>query len=179
MTTSRGLLPPETIITLDDLLEMSAVPIDPGDARYRKPLCRDARALARVLPAGSQIVLLGSIASGKYVDPLLEIFGANLLFPQQFVGRGDMSRGGLLLRADVTRVTVAPSAPLAEPGLETQQRVIRVLRHAAAEMELAVALRLGPPRGLDDEQVADADVAVTRERASVVVIAYLADHAAD
>ena len=95
MTTSRGLLPPETIITLDDLLEMSAVPIDPGDARYRKPLCRDARALARVLPAGSQIVLLGSIASGKYVDPLLEIFGANLLFPQQFVGRGDMSRGGL------------------------------------------------------------------------------------
>lgn len=98
MTTSRGLLPPETIITLDDLLEMSSVPIDPGDARYREPLCRDARALARVLPAGSQIVLLGSIASGKYVDPLLEIFGANLLFPQKFVGRGDMSRGGLMLR---------------------------------------------------------------------------------
>jgi len=98
MTTSRGLLPPETIITLDDLLEMAAVPIDPGDARYRDPLCRDARALARMLPAGSRIVLLGSIASGKYVDPLLEIFGANLLFPQQFVGRGDMSRGGLMLR---------------------------------------------------------------------------------
>jgi hypothetical protein len=98
MTTSRGLLPPETVITLDDLLEMSAVPIDPTDARYRDPLCRDARALARVLPAGSQIVLLGSIASDKYVDPLLEIFGANLLFPLQFVGRGDMSRGGLMLR---------------------------------------------------------------------------------
>jgi hypothetical protein len=98
MTTSRGLLPPETVITLDDLLEMSAIPIDPHDARYRDPLCRDARALARVLPDGSQVVLLGSIASGKYVDPLLEIFGANLLFPQQFVGRGDMSRGGLMLR---------------------------------------------------------------------------------
>ena len=77
---------------------MSLVPIDPGDARYRDPLCRDARELARVLPTGSQIVLLGSIASGKYIDPLLEIFGANLLFPQQFVGRGDMSRGGLMLR---------------------------------------------------------------------------------
>ncbi len=98
MTTSRGLLPPETVITLADLREMSSVPIEPGDARYRDPLCRDARALARVLPAGSQIVLLGSIASGKYIDPLLEIFGANLLFPRQFVGRGDMSRGGLMLR---------------------------------------------------------------------------------
>jgi hypothetical protein len=98
MTTSRGLLPPQTIITLDDLLEMSSVPIDPDDARYREPLCRDAWGLARTLPSGSQVVLLGSIASGKYVDPLLEIFGANLLFPQQFVGRGDMSRGGLMLR---------------------------------------------------------------------------------
>jgi hypothetical protein len=98
ITTSRGLLPPETVITLDDLQEMSAVPIDPGDPRYRDPLCLDARALARGLPTGSQTVLLGSIASGKYVDPLLEVFGANLLFPQQFVGRGDMSRGGLMLR---------------------------------------------------------------------------------
>ena len=98
MTSSRGLLPPETLITLDDLLEMSAVPIDPGDARYRRPLCRDSRALARALPAGSQIVLLGSIASCKYIDPLLEIFGGSLLFPKQFVGRGDMSRGSLMLR---------------------------------------------------------------------------------
>jgi hypothetical protein len=102
VTTSRGLLPPETVITLDDLLEMSAVSIDPGNARYRDPLRRDALALARVLPTGSQIVLLGSIASGKYVDPLLEIFGANLLFPQEFVGRGDMSRGGLMLRCAQT-----------------------------------------------------------------------------
>lgn len=98
MTTARGLLPPKTVITSDDLLEMSLVQIDPGDARYRDPLCRDARELARVLPTGSQIVLLGSIASGKYIDPLLDIFGANLLFPQEFVGRGDMSRGGLMLR---------------------------------------------------------------------------------
>jgi hypothetical protein len=73
VTTSRGLLSPETVITLDDLLEMSAVSIDPGDARYREPLCQDARTLAGVLLTGSQIVLLGSIASGKYVDPLRRI----------------------------------------------------------------------------------------------------------
>jgi hypothetical protein len=44
-------------------------------------------------------VLLGSIATGKYVEPLLECFGERLLFPEDFIGRGDMSRGGLLLRA--------------------------------------------------------------------------------
>jgi len=98
MTTSRGLLPPETVITIEELMEMSQVPIDASDSRYRDPLCRDARALARTLPADSQVVLLGSVASSKYVEPLLEIFGASLVFPQDFVGRGDMSRGGLMLR---------------------------------------------------------------------------------
>jgi hypothetical protein len=104
VTSSRGLLPPETIVTFDDLVEMSAVPIEPSDARYREPLCRDASALARLLPAGAQIVLLGSIASRKYVDPLLEVFGADLFFPREFVGRGDMSRGGLMLRCVQSRL---------------------------------------------------------------------------
>ncbi len=98
MTSSRGLVSPETVIKLEDFVEMSLVPIDPDDARYREPLCRDARALASALPVGGQVVLLGSIASRKYVDPLLEVFGSDLLFPQTFVGRGDMSRGGLMLR---------------------------------------------------------------------------------
>jgi hypothetical protein len=39
------------------------------------------------------------VATGKYVDVLLEVMGERLLFPVDFVGRGDMSRGGLLLRA--------------------------------------------------------------------------------
>ena len=43
-------------------------------------------------------MLLGSIASPKYVDILTAIFGERLQFPIAFVGRGDMSRGGLLLR---------------------------------------------------------------------------------
>jgi hypothetical protein len=104
LTTSRGLLPPDTTITLNDLMEMSGVPIDLGDSRYREPLVRDARALADQLPPGSKIVLLGSIATGKYVDPLLEVFGPNLLFPEDFVGRGDMSRGGLMLRCAESRL---------------------------------------------------------------------------
>jgi hypothetical protein len=104
LTSSRGLLPPETTITMNDLTEMSEVPIDLGDRRYREPLVRDARALAGRLPPGSRIVLLGSIATGKYVDPLLEVFGSGLLFPEKFVGRGDMSRGGLMLRCAESRL---------------------------------------------------------------------------
>jgi len=103
LTSSRGLLSPETSITSNDLVEMSAVPIDLGDSRYREPLVRDARALAHQLPPGSKIVLLGSIATGKYIDPLLEVFGPNLLFPEKFVGRGDMSRGALMLRCAASR----------------------------------------------------------------------------
>jgi hypothetical protein len=104
LTTSRGLLPPETTITLNDLMEMSGVPIDLGDSRYGEPLVRDARALAGQLPPGSKVVLLGSIATGKYVEPLLEVFGLRLVFPETFVGRGDMSRGGLMLRCAESRL---------------------------------------------------------------------------
>ena len=42
---------------------------------------------------------LGSISTQRYVEPLLTAFGTRLLFPPAFLGRGDMSRGGLLLRA--------------------------------------------------------------------------------
>lgn len=98
ITTNRGLLDPATPVTADDLRAFGTVPIDVGDARYREPLTNDARALAAVLPDDGVVVLLGSIASGKYVDILLEIFGDQLRFPAEFVGRGDMSRGGLLLR---------------------------------------------------------------------------------
>jgi hypothetical protein len=48
-------------------------------------------------------VLLGSIATGKYYEVLAECFGDRLLFPAEFVGRGDMSRGGLLLRCVTAR----------------------------------------------------------------------------
>ena len=104
LTTARGLLPPETTITLNDLMEMSGIPIDLSDRRYREPLLRDARALADQLPPGSQVVLLGSVATGKYVDPLFEVFGPHLVFPEKFVGRGDMSRGGLMLRCAESRL---------------------------------------------------------------------------
>ena len=62
------------------------------------PLEQQRRALRDAIGPDCDVVLLGSIASPKYVDVLLPIFGERLLFPIDFVGRGDMSRGGLLLR---------------------------------------------------------------------------------
>src|SRR5262249_45773286 len=73
--------------------------IDAGDRRYRAALDRDCGLLLDRLGGSYEIVLLGSIATPKYIDPLLEVFGEHLLFPADFVGRGDMSRGGLMLRA--------------------------------------------------------------------------------
>ena len=98
ITSNRGLLPVETLITLDDLRDFGRVDIEAADERYRLPLERDARGLLQSARNDVEIVLLGSVASGKYVDVLLDVFGDRLHFPSDFVGRGDMSRGGLMLR---------------------------------------------------------------------------------
>jgi hypothetical protein len=102
ITTNRGLLPAETAVTADELRAFAAGQIHPLDPRYREPFLRDLMAIDRVASLGTalpEIVLLGSVATGKYVDVLLDVVGGRLLFPTDFVGRGDMSRGALLLRA--------------------------------------------------------------------------------
>ena len=98
ITTNRGLLSPAVRVTAADLALFGDVDIARPDARYLEPLRRDAEAIAAAVPAHGLVVLLGSIATGKYVDILLDVFGERLHFPAAFVGRGDMSRGGLLLR---------------------------------------------------------------------------------
>ena len=99
ITPNAGLLPAETRITRDTFQDFATEPIDLTNASYRGPLEEGARALLARVGADCEVVLLGSIASGKYVDILVPIFGDRLLFPTAFVGRGDMSRGGLLLRS--------------------------------------------------------------------------------
>lgn len=99
ITASGGLIPPETVITAGELAAISAASISTADRRYREPLERDARAICKLAGPKCEVVLLGSIATPKYVEPLLGIFGERLLFPGEFVGRGDMSRGGLMLRS--------------------------------------------------------------------------------
>jgi hypothetical protein len=99
ITTDRGLMSPDEHIRRDELVAFACVDISTADERYLAPLRRDAMALARSIETfDTLVVLLGSIATGKYADVLLEVFGERLVFPAAFVGRGDMSRGGLLLR---------------------------------------------------------------------------------
>jgi hypothetical protein len=98
ITTSRGLLPPDYRVRPADLVEFANVDLSKADAAFQRPLLRDARRIARSVPDDTLAVLLGSIATEKYVGPLASVFGERLVFPGDFVGRGDMSRGGLMLR---------------------------------------------------------------------------------
>jgi hypothetical protein len=99
ITPNAGLRSIDTPVTLAALRNFAGVDIDAANPKYRRPLEVSARAIAEDIGPECAVVLLGSIASPKYVDVLQEIFGTRLLFPADFVGRGDMSRGGLMLRA--------------------------------------------------------------------------------
>jgi len=98
ITPTAGLRSPDTLITHAAVRAFASGDIDVDNRKYRRPLESSARTLAGEIGPECDVVLLGSVASPKYVDVLTAIFGDRLLFPAEFVGRGDMSRGGLLLR---------------------------------------------------------------------------------
>jgi hypothetical protein len=119
ITPCRGLLPIDYRITRETMAEFACCDVDAENAAYRRPLERDVKKLAAATALSATamlvphpVVLLGSIASDKYVDVLLAHFGDRLLFPETFVGRGDMSRGGVMLRAvdEGKELTYAPVA---------------------------------------------------------------------
>ncbi len=127
VTPTRGLQQPEMLFTPEIMREFSTVDVSANDARYRDPMERDVRALAARLPPAARVVLLGSVASSKYVDVLTGILGPRLFYPPSFIGRGDMSRGGLMLRSaaagveleyavlDATAVRHGPRPPKLPP----------------------------------------------------------------
>ncbi len=98
ITSGHGLLQPETVVTWEQLQQIASVPIDAADSRYRGPLEQTCRILNDIAGRECEFVLLGSVATMKYLEPMFAVFGHRLLFPEEFIGRGDMSRGGLLLR---------------------------------------------------------------------------------
>jgi hypothetical protein len=130
ITPTRGLQSPDLIVDASVLREFIGVDLASGDARYLAPLVRDLRALEARLDPVARVVLLGSVATAKYLEPLADILGERLCFPRDFIGRGDMSRGALLLQrveagaeldyvpfsTDVTRR--GPRAP----GVSTRRR---------------------------------------------------------
>ena len=121
ITSNRGLVTVDTRLDKRALLDLGAVDIDPSDARYHEPLTRDAAALAQKLD-GASVVLLGSLASPKYLAVLTSIFGERLYYPRDFVGLGDMSRGSQLLKAARAGVEL-PYAPVS--GLAVPRRKSR------------------------------------------------------
>jgi len=99
ITSGFGLVPPDWALTEERMQRMKKIDVDVATRSYTKPLRDHAQLLAGALDDDTQIVLLGSVATGKYVDILLPILGNRLRFPALFAGLGDMSRGGLMLRA--------------------------------------------------------------------------------
>ena len=130
ITATRGLLAPRVAIDRSSLLEMAGVPISCADSRYIRPLERDLAELSARVGDLTEIVLLGSIATPKYLEPLSKAFGERLLVPADFVGRGDMSRGALMLRAvrEMVPLTYAAALSLQSglpkrgPGPPSQRR---------------------------------------------------------
>jgi hypothetical protein len=112
ITPNAGLRSADTVVTLESLQGFASASIDLTNPAYRRPLERGARALRDAVGPDCEVVLLGSIASGKYVEVLQPIFGEKLVFPPAFVGRGDMSRGGLMLRCVLAGVELE-YAPIA------------------------------------------------------------------
>jgi hypothetical protein len=104
------------LIQLPKLRGFARVPIHLKNRLYCCSLRRSARKLAVDIGPNCEVILLGSVGTGKYLDILAPIFGSRLRIPAEFVGRGDMSRGGLLLRCvrdnhqlnyiDATSVTI-------------------------------------------------------------------------
>ena len=128
----RGLLSPATPVTLDELEAIARVPVDLEHAGYRDALARASHELANDLPGDGEVVLLGSIATDKYVSVLAAAFGNRLRFPAEFVGRGDMSRGGLMLRQVAERRELA------------YVRIGEVLRRGARPPKLLPQVRTAP-----------------------------------
>ena len=99
ITSGYGLVPPEWPLNEERMKRMKKIDVDVASRAYTAPLREHAKQLASMLQPDAQVVLLGSVATGKYVDVLKPILGPWLRFPKLFAGLGDMARGGLMLRA--------------------------------------------------------------------------------
>jgi len=130
ITPTDGLYSPGTLVTLKDLERFASVPIDAEESRYRYPLERDAGKIAERIGQKCQVVLLGSVATGKYVDVLLPIFGERLVFPKEFLGHGDMARGAMLLQGAAAGAELT-YLPVSDPS----RLGIRPAKKARAELD--------------------------------------------
>jgi hypothetical protein len=97
ITPIRGLLPAEQPVTRQEVAQFDASIVSPSDPRYRIPLERDSLVLGT--NTDTDFILLGSEASDRNAELLVSVLGTRLLYPGEFVGRNDMTRAALMLRA--------------------------------------------------------------------------------
>jgi len=121
-----------SVLPVGLLQTWAAVDIDENNHDFTAPLVRHAEELERGYGATTRFVLLGSVASSQYVRPLTRVFGDHLLFPPSFVGRGDMSRGAILLRAarDGVELDYAPVEGAIRRGPRTPRLEARSTRRS-------------------------------------------------
>jgi hypothetical protein len=118
ITSGQGLISTDARITITQLHEMASVRIDLAEDRYRLPLEQHCRVLDEIAGADCEFVLLGSLATLKYLKPIAGVFRHRLLFPDEFVGLGDFSRGGLMLRCarEGLQLKYSPIEKLTQPS---------------------------------------------------------------
>jgi len=97
ITPGGGLCSLHERVTLARLEGWQRVSISESNPHFTAPLVRHVCELADAVGTDARFVLLGSVASKKYVVPLLEALGARLFYPTRFAGLGDMARGALML----------------------------------------------------------------------------------
>lgn len=138
-----GLVPFGWVLDAERMKKLRRTSVDAATPAYRKPLERSVRALASELRGDDRVVLLGSLATGKYLDVLVPLLGERLMYPALFAGTGDMRRGALMLRAAAARAELAYEPVVAAPSSER----IRIRGEARSEdVELTASGAVAPPQ---------------------------------
>jgi len=101
-----GLVPLDWRLDQERMKKLARTKIDVRSRSYTMSLQKSCRELEARLAPDDTVVLLGSVASGKYVDVLEPVFGGRLRFPRIFAGMGDMKRGSVMLKAAASGVAL-------------------------------------------------------------------------
>jgi hypothetical protein len=95
ITMTDGLVSPDARISVQDLERYALCP--EGTAAAMSTLEATARAVLKHIGSEGDVILLGSVGTGKYTNLLAPIFGERLLFPRDVLHIGQLARGALFL----------------------------------------------------------------------------------
>jgi hypothetical protein len=116
ITMTDGLVSPDALISRRDLDRYAEC--TEGVTAALSSLKETALAFSERIGATADIILLGSVGTGKYTDLLAPIFGERLLFPRDVLHIGQLARGALFLKRARERheLEYVPVAEIARAG---------------------------------------------------------------